>query len=404
MRIGRLTALAVQRANKQGMIGDGLGLYLQVGPNAAKSWILRFKRGGKSRYLGLGPVHTVSLAQARQKAADARSLLLEGTDPIAHKRASRAAAVAAKTFKEVADDYIAAHRAGWRSAKHAAQWEGSLAKHVYPVIGAVGVAAIDTTHVLKVLRPIWSVVPETGSRIRSRIELVLDAAKAAGLRDDSPNPARWKGHLKTQFPAARQVAKVAHFAAMDYAGVPDFMRDLRGQNGVAPLALAFVILTAARSAEALGASRDEIELEQRVWTVPADRMKGGREHRVPLSDPALAILEQVAAIRENEYVFPGLRRGQHLTGAALQDVLIRMGRRDATVHGFRSSFRDWCGNETSFPREVAEHALAHRIGDAAEQAYRRGDALAHRRRLMDAWAAYCLDKPSGSNVVSMAGR
>ncbi|MGB3584001.1 MAG: Arm DNA-binding domain-containing protein, partial [Roseiarcus sp.] len=197
MRIGRLTALAVQRANKQGMIGDGLGLYLQVGPNAAKSWILRFKRGGKSRYLGLGPVHTVSLAQARQKAADARSLLLEGTDPIAHKRASRAAAVAAKTFKEVADDYIAAHRAGWRSAKHAAQWEGSLAKHVYPVIGAVGVAAIDTTHVLKVLRPIWSVVPETGSRIRSRIELVLDAAKAAGLRDDSPNPARWKGHLKT---------------------------------------------------------------------------------------------------------------------------------------------------------------------------------------------------------------
>jgi len=404
MRSAKLNALMVQRAKKPGLLGDGLGLYLQVGPNGAKSWLLRYKRGGKSHYCGLGPVHTVSLAQARQRAADARLLLLEGRDPIAAKRASRAAAAAAKTFRETAEDYIAAHRAGWRSAKHAAQWPASLANYVYPVIGEIDVARVDTPDILRVLRPIWAEKPETASRIRSRLELILDAAKAAGLRGDCPNPARWKGHLQSLFPAARKVGRVVHFAAMPYAQVPGFVRELRNQNGVAPLALQFVILTAARSGEALGARWSEIDLGEKVWTVPGERMKVGREHRVPLSDPALAILSEMMAVREDAFVFPGLRQDRHLTAGAIQDVLMRMGRRDATVHGFRSSFRDWAGNETSFPREVCEQALAHTVGDQTEAAYRRSDALERRRRLMEAWAAHCLDQPAGSNVVSMAGR
>jgi integrase len=388
MRIGKLTALEVKRLMQRratGLKNDGGGLYLKEG----SSWIFRFASHGKKHDHGLGPALDISLARAREKAADARALLLAGRDPIKAKRASRAVSAARKTFRECAESYIESHRAGWRSEKHLRQWQGSLANHVYPHIGDLDVAEIDTPDILRVLRQIWNEKSETAARLRSRLELVLDSATAAGLRGEGLNPARWKGHLQSLFPAARKVSRVAHFAALDYREVGDFLRALRGQRGVAALALEFVVLTAARSGEALGAEWREFDLAGRLWTVPGSRMKGGRDHRVPLSDRVLAVLAEMEAVGESDFVFAGLKRGRHLTNAALQESLSRTGRRDCTVHGFRSTFRDWAGNETSFPREIAEAALAHVVGDSTEQAYRRSDALERRRALMSAWASYC---------------
>jgi integrase len=396
MRIGKLTALQVQRAlraRERGLINDGGGLYLKDG----SSWIFRYKRGvPKTRDYGLGSAHTISLAEARQKATEARRLLLDDKDPIMERRASRAAAAKAMSFAEAGAAYVAAHRAGWRNLKHAAQWESSLATYVYPLIGEMRVDAIGAADILRVLTPIWTAKPETASRVRGRIELILDAAKARGYRD-GPNPATWKGHLQALLPARAKVRKVEHFAALPYREIGTFITELRRQAGVSARALEFAILTATRSGEALGAQWSEVNLTEKLWTISGSRTKSGREHRVPLPGPAIAILEQMEAIRLGDYVFPG-RRGP-LSAVALQSTLKRMGCVGVTAHGFRSSFRDWAGNETHFPRELAEHALAHVIGDKAEQAYRRSDALKRRRELMDAWAWHC-EGAAGENVLA----
>jgi integrase len=327
-----------------------------------------------------------------------------GIDPIEHRKAewSTARLEAAKgvTFREAAAAYIAAHRAGWRNEKHAAQWPSSLEAFVYPTIGHLPAQAIDTGLVLKVLEPIWTKTPETASRVRGRIESVLSWAAARGYRDRSSlNPATWKGHLDHLLPARTKVRAIEHHPALPYAALPGFMAALRAQDGIGARALEFTILTAARSGEVLGARWSEIDLGTRVWTVPAARMKGGREHRVPLSDAAVTILKGMAAVRVNDHVFPG-RRGPP-SGMTMTEVLRRLSRRDITVHGMRSTFRDWCGALTNFPREVAERALAHRIGDAAEQAYARDELLQKRRKLMDAWAAYCARPATSAAVVPM---
>jgi integrase len=384
MRTGKLTALEVTRAvkaRKVGMLNDGGGLYLKGG----SSWIYRYALNGRKRDLGLGPALDIGLADARGRAAEARRLRLDGKDPIEARRASRAALAPATTFAQAAEAYMEAHRAGWRSEKHRRQWESSLASFVYPVIGSMAVGAIGVTDVLRVLKPIWQEKPETGSRVRNRIELVLDAAKARGLRSGE-NPAAWRGHLDKLLPRRSKMGAVQHFAALDYHEIAGFMTELRQQQGPAPRALEFAILTATRSGEAMGATWDEIDLDAKAWTIPAERTKARKEHRVPLSDPALAVLSEMATIRMSDFVFPG-QRGQ-LSHRMLQLALTRI-RSDVTVHGFRSSFRDWAGNETHASRELCEQALGHVVGNSTEQAYRRSDALEQRRMLMAAWAAHC---------------
>jgi integrase len=393
MKIGKLTTLEVKRLmreRKRGLSNDGGGLYLKNG----SSWIFRYSGRDKKHDHGLGSALDIGLAESRELAAAARKLRREGRDPISEKRALRVASLKKKTLAEVAEAHIASQRPAWRSEKHLRQWQSSLTNYVFPVIGALDVAAIDTPDIMRVLTPIWAEKPETASRVRSRLELILDAAKAQGLRD-GPNPARWKGHLQALLPSPRKIARVTHFAAMPYAEVGAFIRELKERRGTAARALEFAILTAGRSGEAIGARWDEIDLEQCLWTIPGARMKAARLHRVPLAARVVEIVVEMAAIRQNDYVFPGARRGRPLTAVALEEVLLRMGQ-DSTVHGFRSTFRDWAGNETTFPREVAEAALAHVVGDSTEQAYRRSDALERRRKLMDAWARFC-DGPTGEH-------
>ena len=399
--VGKLTALAVTKARKRGMYGDGAGLYLAIARGGSKSWILRYKVGGRSRHLGLGPLHAIGLAQARERAADARRLLLDGHDPIEARRASRGAArldaAKAMTFDQCAEAYIAAHRAGWRNPKHARQWTATLGAYASPVFGALSVQAIDTALVMKVVEPIWATKPETAARLRGRIESVLDWARVRQYRDGE-NPARWRGHLDHLLPAKTKVHKVRHHATLAYAELAAFMAALRAQDGVAARALEFVVLTAARSGEVLGARWSEIDINEKIWIVPAVRMKGGREHRVPLSDRALAILKDMKTLGRDDFVFPGQRPRRPLGTNTLTVLLRKMGRGDLTVHGFRSSFRDWCAERTSFPSEVAEMSLAHAIGNKVEAAYRRSDLFEKRRRLMDEWARFC-DAPAAKAAV-----
>jgi integrase len=334
------------------------------------------------------------LSDARAKASECRRLCHEGIDPIDARKAARADAAleAAKalTFKHAATAYIASHRAGWRNAKHAAQWESTLASYVEPVFGSVSVQAIDTGLVLKALEPIWKSKPETASRVRGRVEAILDWAKVRGYRDGD-NPARWRGHLDKLLPKRSRVRAVKHHAALPYAELPDFLAALRAQDGIAARALEFTILTAARTGEAIGTKPEEIDTGDKVWTVPAERMKAKKEHRVPLSARVLAIVDEMNENRpaSNEFLFPGGKRGKPLSNMAMTTVLRRMGRGDLTVHGFRSTFRDWAAERTGYPREVVEMALAHAIGDKVEAAYRRGDLFEKRRRLMAEWARYC---------------
>jgi integrase len=392
--VGKLTALKVARNLPPGMYADGAGLYLQVTGAGAKSWIYRFSLHGKAREMGLGSLSALSLSDARIKAGECRRLRQEGIDPIEARKASReqAALDAAKTltFKEAAASYIASHRAGWRNAKHAAQWENTLATYAEPVIGALSIQAIDTALVLKVLEPIWKTKPETANRLRGRIEAILDWAKVRGLRQGE-NPARWRGHLDHLLPARSKVRRVKHHAALPYAELPAFISELRAQEVGAARALEFTILTAARTGDTIGAVWDEFNAPDKLWTVPAERMKAGREHRVPLSTRALAILRDAESTRipGAEYVFPGGKAGKPLSNMAMTEVLRRMGRGDITVHGFRSTFRDWAAERTNFPSEVVEMALAHAVGDKVEAAYRRGDLFEKRRRLMAEWATYC---------------
>jgi integrase len=403
--IGKLTALAVDRAKRRGYYGDGGGLFLQVSASGAKSWVFRFKEFGRLREMGLGPTHTVSLAEARQKALECRKLRLDGCDPIEIRKAGRAQArldaAKAMTFKECAESYIASHKAGWRNPKHAAQWPATLGTYVYPVFGGLPVQAVDVGLVMRALEPIWTAKPETAGRVRGRVESVLDWATSRGYRQGE-NPARWRGHLENLLPKKAKVHRVEHHAALPYAEIGTFMAELHLQEGIAARALGFAILTVARTGEVIGARWSEIDLESRLWAVPAERMKGGRVHRVPLSEATIAVLDAMKTIRHGDCVFPGGRAGGPISNMAMTMTLRRMGRGDLTVHGFRSSFRDWAAERTGFPAEVAEMALAHAVSDKVEAAYRRGDLFQKRRQLMDAWARYCVAPAPAGKVVSFA--
>lgn len=407
----KLTARTVAAIREPGRYGDGGGLWLQVSRSGSKSWLFRYMHHGRARAMGLGAVDTVPLSEARAAALAARKLLASGVDPVearkAERRQARLAAAKALTFKDAAEACIDARKTGWRNAKHALQWRNSLATYAYPVLGAVPVQDIDVGLVMKVLEPLWSAKTETASRVRGRIEAVLDWATARGYREGE-NPARWRGHLQNLLPARTRVRKVTHHPALPYTEIADFMRALRQQEGVAARALEFLILTATRTSETIGARWSEIDLENKVWTIPATRIKAGKEHRVPLSAQAGAVLEKMRALGAGATprvppgqcgdVFPGGRPGKPLSSMALLALLARMGRGDVTAHGFRSTFRDWAAERTAFPREVAEMALAHAVGDKVEAAYRRGDLFEKRRRLMEAWAKFC-DAPAAAGAV-----
>jgi integrase len=402
----RLTALKVERlTDKPGMHADGSGLYLQVTDNGA-SWIYRYMLGGRSREMGLGPLALFGLQEARAKALDARRLRHEGIDPIEARKAARLRLrldeAKAMTFKQCAEAYLKAHRAGWHNGKHAAQWEATLATYAEPIIGVLPVQAIDTALVLKVLEPIWTVKPETASRVRGRIESILDWARAREYRVGE-NPARWRGHLDKLLPAPSKVRKVRHHAALPYSELPNFLIELRSQPGIAARALEFTILTAARTNETIGSTPHEINGSEKLWTVPADRMKAKREHRVPLSGRALAILAEAESARgaEDQFIFPGGKSSKPLSNMAMTEVLRRMGRSDITVHGFRSTFRDWAAERTNFPNEMVEMALAHAVSDKVEAAYRRGDMFEKRRRLMDAWTEFCSRRAPAGTMVNL---
>ena len=382
----RLSALAVGRLQLPGMYADGGGLYLQVSRTGTKSWIFRFSLNGREREMGLGPFHTVSLSEARDLALEARKLKHRGIDPIDARQAERSArnleAAKAVTFKQAADAYIKANRTAWKNAKHAAQWEATLAAYAEPVFGDFAVAAVDTTLVMKAIEPIWTTKPETASRLRGRIETILDWATVRGFREGQ-NPARWRGHLDKLLPSKAKVRAVTHHAALPYSELPSFMKALAEQSGVGARALEFAILTAGRTGEVIGARWDEVDLASSTWLIPKARMKAGREHRVALNAGALRVLEAMKPLRTSEYVFPGGRADRPLSNMALLATLKRMNRTDLTAHGFRSTFRDWAAEKTDYPGEVVEMALAHTVANKVEAAYRRGDLLEKRKGLMD---------------------
>ncbi len=397
MAVG-LSARKVETIKTPGLFADGNGLYLQVTQTGAKSWIFRYQMAGRRRDMGLGSALIVSLADARQKALDAKRMVVSGKDPLDEKKADSASqaleTARAVTFKECAAAYIDSMRAGWKNAKHAAQWGATLETYAYPSLGDLPIGGVDIGLVLKVLEPIWTVKTETASRVRGRIEAILDYAKARGYRTGE-NPARWKGHLDHILPSKASVAKVEHHPSLPYTAMPAFWPKLQIQDGMGARALEFAILTAARTNEVLGARWDEIDLEARVWSVPGSRMKAGVDHRVPLTEPAVALLRKMAAVRIGELVFPGQRHDRQkdhdrqLSNMAMAMVLRRMNI-EATPHGFRSTFRTWVAEQTRFPHEVAEAALAHTQSDKVVAAYQRGDLFDKRRELMAAWAAYCM--------------
>lgn len=397
--INRLSQLTVAKTTTPGLYADGGGLYLQITTAGVKSWLFRYMRNGKARGMGLGPVHTIGLADARASALDCRRLLLDGIDPIDSRNAERAAQGIAQgnavTFQYCAEKYIEAHRTGWKSAKHADQWTNTLATYAYPTFDSLAVSAIDTALVMKVLEPIWTTKTETASRVRGRIESVLDWATVHGYRVGE-NPARLKGHLDKLLPKRSRVQKVEHHPALPYADLPDFMNELRAAEGTAARALEFLILTATRTNETIGAAWQEFDLDEGVWIVPAGRMKMRKEHRVPLSARAIALVKAQQKLKRGDYVFPGARDKKPLSNMAMLQLLERMKYDDITVHGFRSTFRDWAGETTHYPREVCEAALAHGIKDKAEAAYARGDLFAKRAALMQDWDKYCTSKQAAT--------
>lgn len=399
-----LTPLAVKNA-KPGRHADGNGLHLLVKDSGARSWVYRFMLKGKSRDVGLGAAGTggISLSAARDAASALRLKVKAGIDPLAERERAMAGALAAEqaakvagiTFKSVAETYIATNEGGWRNNKHRQQWRNTLATYVYPVIGELPVANVATAHVLQILEPIWQDKAETASRVRGRMETVLDAAKARGYREGE-NPARWRGHIAQILPARSRLQR-GHHKAMPYAAVPEFVGRLREREAVAALALEFTILTAARTGEVIAATWSEVDLEKAIWTVPADRMKAGKEHRVPLSPRAVEILK-ATQIYGKDYLFPAARGGKLSTMA--MSMLLRRMKTDVTVHGFRSAFRDWSAECTGYAHEVAEMALAHTIDNKVERAYRRGDLFDKRRRLMADWATYCASKRAAGSKVT----
>lgn len=360
---------------------DGRGLILYVKASGRRSWVLRYQMNGRRRDFGLGSWPEVTLAMARQRAIEARRRIAEGIDPLDEKKR-----IETLTFRDAAEALIESKRSGWRNAKHAAQWPATLETYAYPKVGTLDVRNVGTQEIMTVLKPIWTKKPETASRVRQRVEAVLDYATAMGARDGD-NPARWRGHLDHLLPKPAKVRAVRHHPALPWSELPGFMEELREREGMAARALAFAILTAARSGEVRGMLWSEIDLADRTWTIPASRMKAAKEHRVPLADAATVLLGNRRG--PDDLVFPGGRNlDKPLSDMSLTAVLRRMGRDDITVHGFRSSFRDWAGETSTFPREVIEAALAHQLKDKAEAAYARGDLFRKRQQLMDAWAQF----------------
>jgi integrase len=399
---------------KPGLYSDGGGLCLQVSSFNTKAWVFRYMINKRPRKMGLGDFELVSLKKAREKRSAAYALVKDGIDPI-DERAARLAAQAAETakaqtFKECAEGYIEAHKAGWKNAKHAAQWTATLETYAYPTIGKLQVQDIETAHIEKILRPIWNEKTETASRVRGRIEKVLDRAKALGLRSGD-NPARWTGHMSELFPAKAQVAPVEHHPALPYAEMPAFMAKLRARDSVSARALEFTILTACRTGDSIGAVRKEVNERDGLWTIPKERVKGKKgarkkDHIIPLSKAALVTLE-ISSDDEPIFLFPGGKEGAGLSSAAMSELLKGMGYSPdyATVHGFRSTFKDWCSDMTSFPNEMSEVALSHTVSDKVEAAYRRGNMVERRRQMMEAWAKFCAGKAvGGNNVVAIGAR
>jgi integrase len=398
--IYRLSPVKVAATRNSGYYADGGGLYLRVAPGGTRAWIFRFARAGKTRDAGLGSYPTVSLARARAEAERCRQLLAGGDDPIEVRKKQRVAleaVVKVMTFRDCGAAVIASQEVGWRNAKHRQQWENTLKSYVYPSIGDLPVSDVDTARLMEILQLIWRNKPETASRIRGRIETILDWAHVRGFRDSAINPARWRGHLDQLLPSKQAVRPVRHHPALPYAQVPRFMRKLRNKDGIASRALEYGILTATRSSEFRAAEWNDIDLKTKVWMarVKLTSANPSGEFRVPLSGAALALLD--ALPEGGQYLFPGQHLNKPISDSAIRTFVLRdmgYGRDDCTIHGFRSSFRDWSAECTSFPNEVAEKALAHSISSAIEAAYRRGDLLEKRRKLMEAWAAYCAGKPS----------
>lgn len=391
-QIHRLSARTVITLRKPGRHSDGNGLYLNISKDGGRRWVFMYRVAGKlskegkpkSFEMGLGSATTVSLKEARERAEAARRKLRDGIDPLTERRSKRVSS--ANTFAVCAAAYIAANEAGWKNPKHRDQWKNTLKTYAEPTLGSIAIDQITVDHVLKVLKPVWTKKTETASRVRGRIETILDWAIAHGYRT-SDNPARWRGHLDKVLPSMRKVAQVQHHSALPYREIAKFMADLREREGTAAKALEFTILTAARTGETIGAKWSEIDFEKKIWTVPSERMKAGIQHEVPLSDRAIKVLEAMS--QDSDYVFPGNDIKKPLSNMSMLALLKRMDRSDLTTHGFRSTFRDWAAEETEFPNELVEMALAHTIRNKTEAAYRRGNLLERRRALMKDWDAYC---------------
>ena len=389
-QFNKLSALDLRSKRKPGRYADGGGLYLQVSRSNTKAWIFRFKFDGRERQMGLGATHAVSLKQAREEATRCRKLVVDSIDPIEARNAEKTRraleAAQAKTFKDCAEAYMKAMGAEWKNAKHASQWRNTLTTYVYPKFGNLPIQSIDVGMVMDVLEPIWTKKTETAGRVRGRIEKILDWASARTYRVGE-NPARWRGHLDNLLPKPNKVRKVHHHPALPFDEIGTFIKELRSREGPSAKGLEFLILTATRTNEILGATWDEVDLAKGEWTIPAKRMKSGKAHKIPLSNRAIAILQELGSVENSKFLFAGPNGA--MSNMVFLNLLKRMKRNDITAHGFRSTFRDWVAECTAHSREVAEMALAHAIGDKTEEAYRRGDLFEKRRRLMNEWADYC---------------
>jgi integrase len=402
--INKLTAKTVAALSAPGYYGDGNGLWLQISKYGTKNWVYRFTLNSKSREMGLGPVTDIFLAKARQDIQGYRDQVRQGVDPIearkADKQAKQKEAAKTKTFDECVASFLEAKESEWKNAKHRQQWENTLKTYARPVIGKLSVADVDTGLVLKILEPIWLTKTETATRVRGRIENVLDWATTREYRQGL-NPARWRGHLETLLPKPSKVSKIDHHAALPFKLLGGFVKLLRKETCTAARALEFTILVVARTSEVLNAKWCEIDMDEKIWIIPAYRMKSGKEHRIPLNERAIQLLEEMKKIKSNDYIFPGMKLGRPLSNMSMLAVLKRLERSDLTTHGFRSTFRDWAGESTAYPREVIEHALAHQLKDKAEAAYARGTLFDKRKRLMADWANYCNTIQHNGRVTSI---
>ena len=403
---GKFTAIGVGKITEKGVYPDGNNLYLQVTAGGVKSWLFRYMMNGKAKAMGLGALRAVSLAEARKKAAECHSLIGSGIDPLTARKDEQQQAklmeARSMTFEQCAVAYIEMHKSSWKNAKHIWQWENTMKRFVYPELGKFSVQDIDVALVMKALEPIWKTTTETATRVRGRIEKILDWASARGYREGE-NPARWRGKLENLLPAPSKISKVVHQPALPYVDMNEFMVELVKKEGLAALALELTILTATRTGETIKAQWSEFDLKNSIWIIPAIRIKTGKEHRVPLSEPALKILKRLNEAKTNDYVFSGAK-GKPLSNMAMLVLLRRMDRDNITVHGFRSTFRDWAAEQTNFSREVAEMSLSHAVGDKVEAAYRRGDMLEKRRLLMEAWARYCYQPKGKGEVVNIGDK